>query len=252
MKIKEENSNYELVTKDLQKQVYDLSHIKKEQIQQIESMQQSIEDLESKLSSIQDEFIQIKYKNKDISANINKFLEEHKTLVTYLHNAKKEETLSDVKIDSKLSLKGKFVNFDFQTSTIELQINNQSYFYPLSSYRCKYLPMFHARVMIFFDELKSQQIYGLDKGSIIEPAEVHEFIIKAIIPSKNQLKLYNREFSYINVEANKNFFVKNNLRASQRVLLKQIIIDEKYYFCMMGDASLHHDEQAILKHIKGI
>ena len=111
--------------------------------------------------------------------------------------------------------------------------------------------MFNSRVLIFLDEIGIKQIYGLDKGSIIEPALTYEFLVKSIIPSNNQIKLYNTQFGYINVDVDNNFFKKRNMKLSKKILLKQMIIDAKYYFCMMDDGSLEYDAKEILKYIKG-
>ena len=135
VKVKEENIKYLSTIEELNKQIKNLQHIKKEQNKQIEqyisikeSMQQSIQELKNKLDSIKDEYKKIELKNSDVVTQIDELLNEYKNLENYLETTKNRADLTDIKIDSKLFLKGKFINFDHEESSLEIQINNKSYF----------------------------------------------------------------------------------------------------------------------------
>jgi len=211
-------------------------------------LKQLTKELKNKNLLLEEKISTILTKNKQFSKTLVTIINDTKSLKDYITNAKKNIDLSDIKVESKVSLKGKFIGFCFETNSLEIQIHNETYFYSLSEYKCKYLPLYNSRVFIFTDNDSNIQIYGLKDGQFIEEAPIFEFQVKSISISTNKVKLYNNKFGFIDVTIKTELL--SSIRLSQTILLKQSVIDEDFYFTLVDNNLKQYDPNEIIKHIK--
>ncbi|RLA72651.1 MAG: hypothetical protein DRG78_23585 [Epsilonproteobacteria bacterium] len=214
-------------------------------------LEQKITDLQTKLSTIIIEKETSEKRNKELSKQINELLNMQKDIEKQLNRAKKDSTLTDIKIEPNIYLKGMFDSFDKDYNALKIFIEGNTYYYPLEDYQCKYLPLSGSRVLIFHGDDKKYQIYGLDIAKIIEKAPIIEAIFKSVIPSTNQIKLRTKEYGYINVSVSNDFLKDLKITLSEQIMLKQIYIDGDYYFCLQEYKNNTYDINKILKEIKG-
>ncbi len=186
-----------------------------------------------------------------MSKQINELLKIQKDIEKQLDRAKKDSTITDMKIEPNIYLKGMFDSFDKKHNALKVFIEGSEYFYPLEDYQCKYLPISGSRVLIFHGDDYKYQIYGLDISKIIEKASSIEAVFKSVMPNKNQIKFDTKEYGYINVTVSDEFLSNLKITLSEHVMLKQIYIDGDYYFCMQEDKNTNYNINEILKQIKG-
>ncbi|MGL6260355.1 hypothetical protein [Vibrio sp. WXL210] len=63
----------------------------------------------------------------------------------------------------KLYLRGQFIEFDAEQQCLEIKIDGERYYYPLSDYCCQWLPFPDHQVLIFCSE-QGRQIFGFAEG----------------------------------------------------------------------------------------
>lgn len=208
------------------------------------------EYLKEKLNERTIEKENLKKKNDKLIEQIEELLSKQKEIEKHMDRAKKDSTVTDIKIEPTMYLKGMFDSFDKKDSSLKILIEGNEYYYSLENYQCKYLPISGARVLIFRSYDHKILIYGFDMSKIIDPPTRIKVDVKAINQSLEQLKLYCNEYGYINVHVSKLFFANNNLKLGQHLILNQIYIEGNYYFYIADNIEIAYDRNEILKQIR--
>jgi len=174
-------------------------------------------------------------KNIILSKQIDELIKEQKKIEKQMDKVTRNTTISEIKIEPNIYLKGMFDRFDKEFNALVIFIEGKEYFYSLDCYQCKYLPMSNSRVFIFKSDKEEILIYGFRISKMIEPANKITAQIKAIVKNQNKLKLYNSDIGYIETIVSDNFFNKILLQLGDYILLKQIYIDGDYYYNILDE-----------------
>lgn len=208
------------------------------------------EYLKEKLKERTIEKENLEKRNDKLIEQIEELLSKQKEIEKHMDRAKKNSTITDIKIEPTMYLKGMFESFDKTNSSLKILIEGREYYYSLESYQCKYLPISGARVLIFRSYDHKILIYGFDMSKIIDPPTRIKADVKAINQSLGQIKLHCNEYGYINVNVSKLFFENNNLKLGQHIILNQLYIEGNYYFYIVDNIEISYDRNEILKQIR--
>jgi len=213
--------------------------------------QEKLNNQSKHLTKIQFELDEINKENENLLKTVEEVLKEQRKIEIELDRVKDQSTLEDLKIEASNYIKGMFESYDFETGSLQILINGTKYYYPLSNYKCEYLPLSGSRVFIFKDTENQVYIYGFDMSRMIALAKSVLASVKSILPMKNTLKLLTKEFGYIDVLVSNTFLEKTKINSSESLKLKQTYIDGNLYFSIEDSCSIDYNKQEILNLIKG-
>jgi len=207
------------------------------------------DSLIEKLQKETDNLINLYKQNTYLYHTIEELIKTIENSQNIIQDIKKTIDL-DVEIEPKVYLKGVFNRFIEDNNSLEILINGKEYYYSLSEYQCKYLPLSGSRVFIFKDEKGNNLIYGFNKATMIEIANNIIGIIKFI--SKNKLKIYIDSIGYIDFIPSDDFFKNMNYKIEDNIILKEIEIEGDKYFYIANSGNLSEKREKILLILKDI
>jgi vacuolar-type H+-ATPase subunit I/STV1 len=220
-------------------------------IDQLEEKEERIhlleEEKEKLLESVEDLLEQKQEqeaKNRMLQTQIDELMGIMKESEKQIEQSKKNATLSDIKIEPKIYLKGMFESFIKERNALKIMIEGTAYYYPLDSYQCTHLPISGSRVLIFKSEQGENIIYGFNRSRLIESAKKVKAIIKFVSPIQNRLKLHIEEYGFINLEPSEDFWKDFQHKIGDMVILTKIAIDGDLYFYISekGKSQINRNE----------
>lgn len=216
---------------------------------------QLMSETKNYIAQIDDMRINFEYMEKRNTEQINhlaELLKESESIEKEVKRIKKHTTLTDIRPESKNVLRGRFYSFIPNSNTLFIEINGTKYHYPLEAYQCSYLPISGSRISIFLSENEEPLIYGFDMDRIMSPAKKIKAEVKSLLKKQNKIKLFNKSFGYIDVSSvgSEEFFSSVNI--GEQIVLKQIIIDGDFYFCVDKTQTNRYDRHEIIKTLKKV
>jgi hypothetical protein len=210
--------------------------------------------LTNDLEEIISELEQAKYNNhKQIEEN-NLLKEQIDALIdTQVETEKKMQkiikssTLTDLKIEPKIYLKGMFDCFIPGENVLKILIEGSIYYYALKDYQCAHLPMSGSRILIFQSSEADALIYGFDISKLLPPAKNVKVEIKSILQNTNRVKLYSKKMGYFDVDSNEEFLHSSNVKIGDELILKQIRINGSEYLCLDSEVKNIYPREHILE-----
>ena len=186
-------------------------------------------------------------KNRMLQTQIDELMGIMKESEKQIERSKKNSTLSDMKIEPKIYLKGMFESFIKEHNALKIMIEGSAYYYPLSAYQCSHLPISGSRVLIFKNEEEDNIIYGFNRSKLIESAKKVKAIIKFASPMQNRLKLHIEEYGFINLEPSEDFWKVFQYKIGDMVILTKVEIDGNLYFYILEKGKSHINRNEILQ-----
>ena len=222
-------------------------------------LQKRIEELEAtnrQLVQTIDDLMRVKKKQEEKNSLLQEQINELTTLMKesekQIDRAKKNSTINDMKIEPKIYLKGMFECFEKEKNALKILIDGTAYYYPLSQYQCKHLPVSGARVLIFKSEDGENLIYGFNVGNMIDNAEKVKASVQFVSSSQKRLKLQIEGYGFINFTPDDDFWEKVHCKIGDTLILNQVFIDGDVYFYIANyEESSTVDRNAILKTLYG-
>jgi len=216
---------------------------------------QLMSETENYISQIDDMRINFEYmekRNTEQIKHLSELLKESESIEKEVKRIKKHTTLTEISSEAKNVLRGLFDSFLPESNTLFIKINGIGYHYPLEAYQCSYLPISGSRVSIFLSENEEPLIYGFDMDKIMNPAKKIKAEVKSLLKTKNRIKLFNKSFGYIDVSnvGSDEFFSSVNI--GEQIVLKQIIINGDFYFCVDEMQMNRYDRCEIIKTLKKV
>jgi len=186
-------------------------------------------------------------KNKMLQEQIDELMHIMKESEKQIDQSRKNSTLSDMKIEPKIYLKGMFELFVKEKNALKIMIEGSAYYYPLSAYQCAHLPISGSRVLIFKNEEGENIIYGFNVSKLIEAAQKVKAVIKFLSPKQNRLKLHIEGYGFINFTPAEDFWKRISYNIGDTIILTQIDIDADRYFYISQKGVSHVNRNEILQ-----
>lgn len=187
-------------------------------------LQQTIKNIVSRIDAIENE------------------LEKHKKRIT-------ANTL-DV-LDPKLYIKGKFVHFHEESQALEILVNGEYRYYPLSAYYSSHIP-FPDSTAIIFSEIYSDgalpKIMAISQGEMQKFASHHYFIFKGM--KKTQAIFYSKFSGYLYFSTPLDVLQNHTIKIDDKVKFREIKYGVTQYFIPEIDTNaVKQNRLAILQNI---
>ena len=218
--------------------------IENEKDERINELEEEKEKLLESVEDLLEQKRQQEAKNRMLQTQIDELMGIMKESEKQIERSKKNSTLSDMKIEPKIYLKGMFESFIKERNALKIMIEGTAYYYPLASYQCAHLPISGSRVLIFKNEQEDNIIYGFNHSKLIESAKKVKAIIKFASPMQNRLKLHIEEYGFINLEPSEDFWKVFRYKIGDMVILTTIAIDGDLYFYISqkGKSQINRNE----------
>ncbi len=217
--------------KDLYEKIEKLDSEIIRQAEIIEKQKKVIEFFEKKIENL----IRESAKKEEYIKDINKVVASLKETIEKIGVVKKNVDISKVSVESKNYLKGQFVRFEKDKAAIEIKIEGKSYFYPLSDYQCRYLPLSGARVFIFKCDDGKNLIFGFNLGFMIPLSKRLCGVIKFVSRLKKQIKIYIENIGYVHFDVSEDFFSVYSVAVGDKIILKEVEVEGRSYFFVESD-----------------
>jgi len=225
------NSQEEIQVEDLYEKIEKLDQELIRQAEIIEKQKKVIEFFEKKVQKL----IRESEKKEEYIKDINKVVSSLSETIEKIGIVKKNVDISKVSVESKNYLKGQFIRFEKEKAAIEVKVEGKSYFYPLSDYQCRYLPISGARVFIFKSENGKNLIFGFNLGVMIPLRRSLCGVIKFLSRAKKQVKIYIEDIGYVHFEVTDDFFSVHSVAIGDKVILKEVEVEGRSYFFIESD-----------------
>jgi chromosome segregation ATPase len=228
--------------------------LNEEAVEKVHDLEEAVEELEEKNTTllenintlIKQKEVQEK-KNRQLQEQIDELLQSMQESQKYVEQAQKNSTLSDIKIEPKMYLKGMFEGFVKEKNALLILIEGRKYYYPLHQYQCKHLPVAGSRVLIFRSEEGDDLIYGFNVSKLIDTAPTEEATIKFFSKAQKRIKLHIENYGYVNFESSDDFWENFKSTMGDTILLKKIFIDGDIYFYIAKQGEYITDRNQILQ-----
>jgi len=216
----------------------------------IERLKKERKKLLGLIESFKENIDNIAEKKEFFKENIDEVLK-----ISNMSQDKMEELISssninDVEIEMRVFLKGMFHRFIKENNSLEILIEGNKYYYPLSSYQCTHLPISGSRVLIFKSEDNKNIIFGFNGPRLIDIAKKLKAEIKFASETQNRLKLFIEEEGYINFTPEKDFWENNNYKMGDNIILTEINIECDRYFYISNKNNLKTDRLKVLEFLR--
>lgn len=248
---KSNNVNLARLNGQLETKVSQVEENISELLQEKANINRLVDELKIKLEQNRHQLDESNKKNKELTNKIEEIIGEMKKIEKELDRVKEESTITNLKIEPNIYLKGMFESFDPVNATLKILLEGNEYFYPLSEYKSEYLPVSGSRVLIFKDTNSKKMIFGFDVSKMIPEGARIQATLKATMPLKNELRLTTKEYGYITVKVTDSFMQEIKLNQSDMFILKQTYVDGDYYFTLEDNGMIQYNASEILKLIRG-
>ena len=188
-----------------------------------------------------------KEKNQKLQAHIDELMQVIERTEKEITKTRRNSTISDIKIEPKIYLKGMFEEFIEEQNALKILIEGQVYYYPLSSYQCRHLPISGARVLVFRSEDGGSLVYGFHVAKLIDTCNRRKGIIKFASEIQNYLKVHIEDYGYINFYPSADLWGTFGYKIGDSVILNEIFIDGKIYFYITEKNETNFDRNEVLK-----
>lgn len=204
-------------------------------------------ELNEKIEILLEQKKDVEYKNVKLKEQIDELLEQLNNAAHQMDRARDNSTLSEMKIEPKVYIKGMFDHFDFSKNALAVYIDGTEYFYPLKAYQGQYLPMSGSRVLIFKSSSGEALLYGFDLSKLIDPIKKIKAEVKSFLVNKHVLKLRTAEYGFVEVEVVEGFFDMVSLKIGDEIMLNHIMVDGDDYFTFASETAGTSTRDSILK-----
>ena len=249
-KLKNELNEKKRQNKILEEKIIKMDEEIIKQAQINEKLKEDIKNSLNTLNNLKEKLLNLSAKKENFKENIDDVLEivnsSEKKLETFIDNS----SINDIEVEMKVFLKGMFHKFIKEKNALEILIEGKSYYYPLSSYQCKHLPMSGSRVLVFKSEDNENIVFGFHGPRLIDIARKIKAEIKFASKSQNRLKLYIEEDGYINFYPNEEFWENNNYKIGDKIILTEINIEGDRYFYIKKKSNFNMNRLKVLEYLR--
>jgi chromosome segregation ATPase len=241
------NSALNFQNKYLEDKISKMNDEIKKQAEVIETLKEERKNLLDVINDLKKNIDKISDRKDILKKNIDEVLE-----ISNISQKKIEELLdlsniNDIEVEMKIFLKGMFHRFIKEKNALEILIEGNKYYYPLSSYQCTHLPVSGSRVLVFKSEDDRNIVFGFHGPRLIDIAKKLKAEIKFISKQHKRLKLYIEEKGFINFTPAEDFWDSHNYKIGDKVILTEINIELDKYFYISNEYNSVADRLKVLE-----
>jgi chromosome segregation ATPase len=244
---KEENNILKVQNEQFNNQISKMNDEIIKQAEVIEVLKEERKKLLSLVNNFKDNIDNISYKKEFLKKNIDDVLDISNISQKNIEELLESSNINDIEVEMKVFLKGMFQRFIKEKNALEILIEGNKYYYPLSAYQCTHLPVSGSRVLVFKSEDDKNMVFGFHGARLIDIARKIKAEIKFISKMHNRLKLYIEEEGFINFTPAEDFWDIYNYKIGDKIILTEINIELDKYFYISSEYTSQADRLKVIE-----